>query len=194
LSHQNRQEYHPSTGSPAAKNVDNSQAEKLLRILAPFLRAELGSLGFPSHAPSADDLFQETMIRIWQVLKSRDGILEFPYSYAKKVVYSVFLNAVRKLQRDHRILMAAEHEHRLNPRSGKKDPDPSRIIPGSVMDALSSLSGPKGRVLSLVLQGLTLEEIAQLNHWALGKVRTCYYRGLAELRARLVERGIRYER
>jgi RNA polymerase sigma factor (sigma-70 family) len=179
---------------PAANNPDISRAEELLRTLAPFLRAELGSLGFPSPAPTADDLFQETMIRIWRVLKARAGILEFPYSYAKKVVYSVFLNEVRKARRDHRILTAAGNEHRLNLQSEKEGSDPSGNIPGSVMEALSGLSGPKARVLSLVLQGLTLDEIARLNHWALGKVRTCYYRGLAEVRARLAERGIRYER
>jgi RNA polymerase sigma factor (sigma-70 family) len=181
-------------GGPVANTAEASRAEILLRTLAPFLRAELGSLGFPSHAPSADDLFQETMIRIWQVLKARGGTLEFPYSYAKKVVYSVFFNEIRKLRRDQRILTAAENEHRLNLRAENTDSNSSMNIPRSVMDALSGLSGPRARVLSLVLQGLTLDEIARLNHWALGKVRTCYYRGLAEVRARLAERGIRYER
>lgn len=173
---------------------EQESIEAILRAIAPYLRTELGNLGYSANSPAGDDLLQEINVRLWKALKARDGDLEYFNSYAKRVVYSVFINEVNGLRQERRLVSAAENERRL--KSGAQRDN----TPGSedsrrkaIIESLSALSGAKARVIGLVLQGYALDEIARLNHWSLGKVRASYYRGTRELRNRLAKRGIHDE-
>lgn len=167
--------------------------EKILEEMAPRLRDELCGFGYSANAPESDDLLQEIRIRLWKALKIRDGEIEFINSYAKKVVFSVFINEVHRIRRERQLISKAENQQRIECaergcRQGSDD-----LLKEVVVQALSSLSRNKSLVIKLRLEGFTLAEIAQLNRWPLSKVRNYYYRGIRELKRRLVRRGICHE-
>jgi RNA polymerase sigma factor (sigma-70 family) len=56
--------------------------------------------------------------------------------------------------------------------------------------AVDELDEPRNVVVRLHLSGYHREEIAQLLGWTEPKVRNLLYRGLEDLRASLIERGI----
>jgi RNA polymerase sigma-70 factor (ECF subfamily) len=167
--------------------------ERILEALAPHLRSELNGLGYSSHSPDSDDLLQEIRIKIWKALKDREGEIQYLNAYVKKVVFSVFINEVNRLRRERQLISVAEdRQHMGNEVNGNcaGSDDPLREI---IVESLTALGGTKRRVIELRLEGFTLVEIAQLNHWSLSKACNDYYRGIKELKKKLAERGICYE-
>ena len=163
--------------------------ERILKEVTPCLRAELSKFGYSAHIPDSDDLFQETIIRLWKALKDRDGKLEYINSYAKKVVFSVFINEINRMRREKQLIGWAEGQRRREHETAGRRTDSCGSIEGAVMASLLPLSETKRHVIRLHIEGFTLSEIAILNQWSLSKVRANYYRGIEELRRRLVRKG-----
>jgi RNA polymerase sigma-70 factor, ECF subfamily len=164
--------------------------EKILEEMAPRLRDELCGFGFSARSPDGDDLLQEIRIRLWKALKARDGEIEFINSYAKKVVFSVFINEVNRIQRERKLINKAENQERFECGGRGCAQESDESLKEAVVQSLSALSKNKRLVIKLRVEGFTLAEIAQLNHWTLSKVRNSYYRGVQELKKRLRRRGI----
>lgn len=168
--------------------------EGALKAMAPFLVSELCRLGYPPSAPGRDDLLQEVRFRLWKALRDRGGEIKFLNAYVKTVVLSVFINEVERSARERRLIDAVRTAGMPLDATKSRLWKSKDLLRGALADALGSLGPAKRRTIELRLEGFSFEEIARLNHWSPGKARGCYYRGLAELRARLAERGIRYER
>ena len=62
-----------------------------------------------------------------------------------------------------------------------------------IQRAVSDLPEPRDVVVRLYLSGYGREEIAALMDWTEPKVRNLLYRGLADLRAKLLAQGIGWE-
>ena len=167
--------------------------EKILEEMAPRLRDELSGLGYSVHTPGSDDLLQEIRIRLWKALKVRNGEIEFINSYAKKIVFSVFINEVKKIQRERQLISKAENQQLTECTGRGYIQGPVDFYREAVLQSMSSLSRNKRLVIKLRLEGFTLAEIAHLNQWPLSKVRNSYYRGIHELKQRLIKRGICHE-
>jgi len=165
--------------------------EEILEKLAPRLREELGGFGYSSHTPDGDDLFQEAQIRLWRALKVRNGEIEFLNSYAKKVVFSVFINEVNRIRRERELIGIAER--RMECENNGCGTDVADFVREAVLAAMSSLSRTKRNVIKLRLEGFTLAEIAHLKHWSIRKVCNSYYRGVQELKGRLTRWGITHD-
>jgi DNA-directed RNA polymerase specialized sigma24 family protein len=166
--------------------------EGALERLTPVLVSELRALGCPLSSADTEDLLQEVRLRIFAALRDRGEKIIFLDAYAKKVVLSVFINGIHRRCRERGLLKAAGSSIR-DLGTGREDFSGS-LLASEVRDALRSLGAAKRRTIELRLEGFTFAEIARLNGWSLRKACGVYYRGLAEVRARLAERGIRYER
>ena len=167
--------------------------EIILEALAPHLRSELDGLGYPTLSPERDDLLQEIRIRIWKALESREGHIEYFNAYVKKVVLSVFINEVKRLQRERQLISHAEDRQPGGDGGEGNCTGSDNPLRDIIVESLSALGGTRRRVIELRLEGFTLAEIARLNNWSPGKACNEYYRGIKELKNRLAERGIRYE-
>lgn len=168
--------------------------DEILRAVAPHLRAELASLGFPARSAEGDDLLQEINIRLWKALVDRDGRLEYFDSYAKKVVISVFINEMESRQKERELTRAAMVQLRQRTEGGAESKRTVNPTLENIIESLAALSTDQRRMIELRGQGFTLAEIAQLTHCSLSKVRSGYYRGLKELKPRLRRRGVLYDR
>lgn len=167
----------------------NDSIERILKEITPRLRAQLSKLGCPANSPESDDLLQESMVRLWKALENRGGKLEFINSYAKKVVFSVYINEANRIRRENKLIYTAGGERRNEYEAAGGRADPSKPLKEAVLASLSALPEARRHVIRLHMDGFSLSEIALLNQWPFSKVRDYYYRGIEELRGRLARKG-----
>jgi len=86
--------------------------ERILEALTPHLRSELNFLGYSAHSPDRDDLLQDILIRVWKALKDREDEIQYLNAYVKKIVFSVFINEVNRLERERKLISVTCPLHR----------------------------------------------------------------------------------
>jgi RNA polymerase sigma-70 factor (ECF subfamily) len=139
-----------------------------------------------------DEVFQEVRIRLWRALASGERIGSVPASYVYRTAQSAAVDLIRRRR--------VRREEGVDPNrsSGETalgaDPGPDRAVERSELidaleQALDSLIPSRRPVVRMHLAGYSLEEIAGLLGWSEPKTRNLLYRGLADLRAALIERG-----
>ena len=62
-----------------------------------------------------------------------------------------------------------------------------------IKESVDSLIESRRQVVKLYLLGMDLDEISEFFGWSDGKARNLLYRGLADLKKKLREKGIEYE-
>ena len=72
--------------------------------------------------------------------------------------------------------------------------EPLRLRAAQVAQAIETIPASRRPVVRMYLTGYPREEIADLMGWTEGKTRNLLYRGLADLRERLTEMGVGWER
>jgi len=132
---------------------------------------------------------QEVRIRLWRVSGDPENIAKLSASYLQRVVTTAVLDLLRRRRR------AAMHdpvEDLPLPASGPgPDADVEAASLGVVVQAgVDSLGLARRTVVKLHLEGYRRDEIEALLGWSEAKTRNLLYRGLADLRAYLVARGI----
>ena len=149
-----------------------------------------------------DDIEQEARLRLWRALESEREIHDLA-SYIYRIAATTTIDAVR------RVKAKREGQLRLTEDEEDGDPDfrtlaadpghaPDRIaerqqIIQKVRDAIARLPDDRQRAVSLYLEGLTSQEIADLMGWSEARARNLTYRGLKTLRDDLKAEGIDYE-
>jgi RNA polymerase sigma factor (sigma-70 family) len=167
--------------------------EKLVGDLSSYLISKLNSLGYQRHGIDRDDLLQEIHIRIWKAYKDDSHNIQYFDAYLKKIVYSVFINEINRINKERKALVMGGE--RLKPVNGNNDHGPAADLSlrNVLVDSLDDLNETKQRVIKLRLEGFTFSEIAQLNQWSVRKTHGIFYSGLKDLKHRLGEKGIHYE-
>lgn len=133
-----------------------------------------------------EDLVQEVRIRLWKARAETEALQELSASYVYRTTMSAALDMVRGARRGAN--QEALHEG---------IPGPSGLMPDQVLEskelaarlegALQTLSDRRRPVVRMFLAGYGREEIASLLGWSEPKTRNLLYRGLADLRARLLD-------
>jgi RNA polymerase sigma factor (sigma-70 family) len=170
---------------------DPARLDHLLRRFAARVRAQIESNRLIQHGIDPDDVEQEVRIRLWRALE-RDPNADFPASYIQKVVVTVMVDALRRVQ-------ARPAEALPEPDEGQAELPDAGVRPdratseaqqmAQLGDCLAALSPRRRRPLQLYLQGYALQELADLNGLTLDAARKLVYRGLEEVKQRLVARG-----
>jgi len=144
-----------------------------------------------------DEVMQEVRIRLWRAQRTSEQIGEVSTSYVYRTASSAALDVIRK-RRSRR----AEHHRSLDDGAAiiaEPAPDPHGALEGSelaqqVARALDTIPASRRPVVKMYLTGHPREEIAELMGWTEGKTRNLLYRGLADLRERLQDMGVGWER
>ena len=167
--------------------------EKLVGDLSPYLVSKLNSLGYQKYGIERDDLLQEIHIRIWKVYKDDSHNIQYFNAYLKKIVYSVFINEINRINKEHKALVMGGES--LNPVNDSNNHGPAAdlSLKNVLVDSLDDLNETKKQVIKLRLEGFTFSEIAQLNQWSVRKTHGIFYSGLKDLKNKLGEKGIHYE-
>jgi len=174
----------PDTLSPALQTLVTRFAEMLRRVGARYRLS--GS--------DLDELVQEVRIRLWRSRASGELIAIVGASYMYRTAVTAALTVIRR----RRMRTSGSNEtlmerHEMVADAGTGTPDTALVsseLAAEIERALETLAPARAPVVRLFLSGYSREEIADLFGWSEGKTRNLLYRGLADLRETLSERGI----
>jgi DNA-directed RNA polymerase specialized sigma24 family protein len=171
----------------------NTGMEDILRGLSAHIASTLGALGYQYHGIDRDDLFQEVHIRIWKTIRDNGHEIRYPNAYIRRIVYSVFIEEINRINREKEALSVCGTLAR--PGNGRKhhDAGDDEAVRDALIGSSDDLRKARRKVIKLRLQGFSLHEIAGLNRWPYRKTCSVFYRGLKDLKVRLMEKGITYE-
>jgi RNA polymerase sigma-70 factor (ECF subfamily) len=134
-----------------------------------------------------EEVRQDIRIRLWRALQRQDGKSgRIAASYMQEAALSATIDLLRRRRRERR-LVSLEHmpEDRLSDRS------PANELLGEQLErAVASLAPDRGIAVRLHLAGHDRAEIARLTGWSEARARHLLYRGLNDLRERVVEGGL----
>jgi RNA polymerase sigma-70 factor (ECF subfamily) len=148
-----------------------------------------------------DEVMQEVRIRLWHASQGSEKIAQVPASYVYRTAVSAALDILRR-----RRARGAERTVPLDDREdGGETPGVTPAVSGpdaaveaselaaQVTQAIETIPASRRPVVRMYLAGYPREEIASLMGWSEAKTRNLLYRGLADLRERLTERGITWQ-
>ena len=150
-------------------------------------------------ADRADDLVQVAMMRVMEIQKKKEGTAEFTSFYLRKAAYSAMIDEIRRVRRRQEVSLEGENEEEeavaYDPAA--PDPDPERASAGrevgrAIRDCLGHLVAPRRHAVTLNLQGHSVPEIGRLLGWTAKKAENLVYRGMADLRGCLGDKGIQH--
>jgi RNA polymerase sigma factor (sigma-70 family) len=148
-----------------------------------------------AHGLSGDDLdevLQEVRIRLWHAGRASAAVESMTSSYIYRAAASAAIDLLRRrrARREERIESDAQFEAAAARTAGPDDVVISAETIRAVGDALDDIPVNRRAVVRMYLTGYAREEIATLLGWTEAKTRNLLYRGLDDLRQRLIVRGI----
>jgi len=137
------------------------------------------------------DLVQVAILRVMAIEQRSEGERDFSASYLKRVAYSALVDEIRRVRRRGEVSLEVESE---GGGMASVAPDPERAALGrqigrSVQQCLQRLVRPRRLAVVLYLQGHNVPQASTLLGWARKRTENLVYRGLADLRGCLEEKG-----
>lgn len=175
------------------KNTKSEELEVILNRFALFIKAQIQKFDLQKSGIDPDDIAQEVRIKIWKILEDEKKIINYA-SYIKRIIDSSVIDKIRKLKREEGIfnhekqkLVSEYHNHY------RAEITLDKNLKKIIAQAVDSLLDSRRKVVKLFLLNMTIEEIAAFFKWSKDKTRNLLYRGLADLKHTLKEKGIDYE-
>ncbi len=140
-----------------------------------------------------DEVMQDVRLRLWHARSTPEKIAGSPASYVYRTAVSAALDLIRRRRArwEEPVDIALVGEEAL--RGASPTPDVA-LERSELMDTLTQtiegLSDARRPVVRMYLVGYSRQEIADLLGWTEAKTRNLLYRGLADLRQGLSQRGI----
>lgn len=147
-------------------------------------------------AGQRDDLVQHAVMRLLHVVKKRaaDGEGDRPLasSYLYRAAYSCLVDEIRVVRRRREVGI---EDHVVAPHAVATD-DPERIAASreagrGIQDCLGCMTRDRRLAVTLYLQGHSVLEASRVLDWPAKRTENLVYRGLVDLRACLMSKGIR---
>jgi RNA polymerase sigma-70 factor (ECF subfamily) len=142
-----------------------------------------------------DDLVQAAVIRVMHVAARADGPGEgnaiVAASYLHKVAYSALVDEVRRVQRRRETSLDEVQETPVPSNGSPERLAAAHEIGSAIRDCLQDLKRERRLAVTLHLQGHSVPDAARILGWTVKRTENLVYRGLADLRAGLLSRGIR---
>jgi len=174
----------PESGQSAA-------LEQLLQRFAGQIRRVAGRFGLTGG--DVDDLLQEVRIRVWRGQPAGGKLEGAPASYVYRAAVSAAIDLIRRrrARRETPVRVERPSGEAILGESPAADARLDRDeIAETIERELVGLAPDRALAVRLHLTGYSREEIATLLDWSEPRTRHLLYRGLADLRARLRERGL----
>jgi RNA polymerase sigma-70 factor (ECF subfamily) len=141
-----------------------------------------------------DEVMQEVRIRLWRAHGESEQYAAITTSYVYKTAVSAALDLLRR-RGAYRARDTVALDDDADIATGAASPDEevaASDLAVEVTRALDAIPESRRPVVRMHLSGYSREEIAALMGWTEAKTRNLLYRGLADLRERLAERGVQW--
>lgn len=144
-------------------------------------------------ADRRDDLVQAALIKVMELSRRREGMVELSSSYLYRVAHSALVDEIRARRRRHEVsLEENESEHAATP---SETPDPAATsaaaeVGRGIRDCLGNLVRDRRLAVTLYLQGHGVPDASRLLAWSAKRTENLVYRGLSDLRRCLTDKGL----
>lgn len=139
-------------------------------------------------AGQREDLVQSAMVRLLELERQPGGDAVKSSTYLWKVAYSVVVDEIRRRRRDRERPLDDAGDP---PAPGSTDTGASdREIGAALRGCLTGIAADRRVAVMLHLQGHSLADGSAIAGWNLKRHTNLVYRGLADLRRCLVEKGV----
>lgn len=140
----------------------------------------------------AEDLVQLAVIKVIDVCRRSEGIVEFSPLYLRKTAYSAVVDEIRRSRRRREVALG---EDPVATDFAGGEPSPERQARGreavdAVRECLGRMIRTRRLAVTLHLQGHRVREIARLLGWGEKRAENLVYRGLDDLRECLDGKGV----
>jgi RNA polymerase sigma-70 factor (ECF subfamily) len=143
-------------------------------------------------ADQKDDILQEATIKMLDLLRRDEQERELNTFYLRKVAYSAMVDVLRR--RRGREFPVEDEILQNVPATSRPGPDrelKGRELGRAIQACLGALNRPRRLAVALHLYGYGREESVAILRWPDKRVDNLRYRGLADLRRCLTEKGFR---
>lgn len=142
-----------------------------------------------------DEVMQEVRIRLWRAHGESEPISTISTSYVYKTASTAALDLLRRRNaRRASDTIAIDDDVDIATTAATPDQElAASDLATEVARALETIPASRRPVVRMHLTGYAREEIAALMGWTEAKTRNLLYRGLADLRERLMQRGVQWE-
>lgn len=143
-------------------------------------------------AADTDDLVQAALLRVLEIRRKREGEAEFSAFYLRRAAHSAVVDEIRRRRRRGEVPLEAEEAGEPSWPNEEADPErrsQSRELGRAIGECLGGLIRPRRMAVTLHLQGHRIREVGDLLGWNAKKAENLIYRGLADLRSCLEEKG-----
>jgi len=167
--------------------------ESIMNKFSCFIKAHIHKYDIQKDGIDPEDILQDVKLKIWKLLEDEKKINNYP-SYIKKIIKSSVVDQLRKSKREEKAY-DSELRERISElrRKFSNELHLETNIKEIIGNSVDSLLENRKKVVKLFLLNMTLDEISLLFNWSKDKTRNLLYRGLADLRKKLKEKGINYE-
>lgn len=156
------------------------------------IRRTLERFGLERRGIDPEDVLQDIRLKLWKSFSSEKKIGSRA-SYISVAVNSALADCLRRARRMERVFQHERQKILLSSERASGGLLPDERAWEVVAEAVESLIESRRIVVKMFYLNVTLEEIAASLGWSVGKTRNLLYRGLADIRRKLKERGIEYE-
>ena len=136
----------------------------------------------------ADDLVQESLIRVLQRQRRGEQAIEISTAYLKKVAYSAVIDEIRRRRR--RVEAGERSEVPVEALVSGTDQFGDAAIGEGIRRCLEQQNLDRRRALTLYLLGNSIDATARLLQSTQKRAENLIYRGLQHLRKCLTEQGL----
>lgn len=146
-------------------------------------------------ASDLDEVMQEVRIRLWRALGAGERIEQMRPLYVRRAAVSAAIDVIRRHRGRKEEPMALDEMRILAPQSrDRPDTTTERGELGQMLArAIETLGATRQPVVRMYLAGYSSDEIAQVLGWTEAKARNLLYRGLTDLRGKLLAGGLTLE-
>ncbi len=141
-------------------------------------------------ADQREDIVQVSLMRVMEVRRKSEGTREFSSSYLWRTAYSAMVDEIRRLRRRQETPLEEEAYREAAESPGPERHAQGREIGEGIRGCLTLLVRPRRMAVTLYLQGHTVPQVAGLLGWSPKRADNLVYRGLADLRRCLTEKGL----
>jgi len=178
--------------SMKVNSVPPEEFELIMQKFSNSIKANILKFGLHKRGIDPDDVFQEVRIKIWKKFVNEKKVTKHA-SYINRIVNSTLIDYLRKSRREEKLIYHEKQNQLLEERCNYKDVPDDNALKQMVSHAVDSLIESRRKVVKLFLLDMTIEEISFSLKWSKDKTRNLLYRGLADLKSKLIEGGIEYE-
>jgi len=145
-------------------------------------------------AAQRDDIVQNALLKLVRRLEEEGGRNPgFSPMYLMRAAHGAAVDEIRRWCRGGKTTLALDQEvleRRPSAEAGPERSSVSREIGRAIQECLEGLVGSRQLAVTVFLQGSTAPETSRRLGWTLGKTEKLVYRGLADLRHCLREKGV----